>query len=172
MVQDKSLHKFDRQMNQPLTHRQRFALEYASHFIPFLILLEQDIGHDAVIKYLHKLALQEAEEYAAYVVESKGKNDLTVFKEDYSPTTPGISEILTIEVLKDTDDVYAIEISECIWAEVFREAGVPEFGHAAVCSGDVPFAECVNPKISLNLEGTIMEGKKSCRLRYHYKTDS
>ncbi len=164
-------HKFDRPMKRPLSHRERFDLEYASHFIPFLKILAQDMGHEAVIDYLHKLAIQEAEEYAAYVVQSKGKNDLTVFKEDYSPTTPGISDILTIEVTEDSDEAYAIEITECIWAEVFRAAGLAEFGHAAVCCGDVPFAECINPGITLDLEGTLMQGKSACRLRYYYKTN-
>lgn len=169
MDKDQTVHKFDRQMKRPLTHRERFDLEYASHFIPLLKILAEDIGHEAVIEYLLKLAIQEAEEYAAYVVESKGKNDLTVFKEDYSPTTPGISDILTIEVVEDSDDAYTIEITECIWAEVFREAGMAEFGHAAVCCGDVPFAECINPQITLDLEGTLMEGKEACRLRYYYR---
>lgn len=170
MDTNKKTHKFDCPMKRPLTHRERFNLEYASHFIPFLKLLEQEIGHEAVIDYLHKLALQEAEEYAAYVVESKGKKDLSVFKEDYNPTTPGISDLLTIEVVEDTDEAYGIKITECLWADVFREAEAAEFGHAAVCNGDVPFARCINPNIDLALDGTIMEGKEACRLRYHYKS--
>jgi hypothetical protein len=170
MDEKQSPHKFDHQMKRPLTHRERFTLEYVSHFIPFLKLLEEEIGQDAVIETLHKLALQEAEEYAAYVVENKGKNDLSVFKEDYNPTTPGISDFLTIEVVEDTDQAYGIEISECIWADVFREAGAAEYGHAAVCCGDVPFAECINPNIRLDLDGTLMEGENACRLRYYYKS--
>jgi hypothetical protein len=162
-------HKFDQPMKRPLTWRERFELEYASHFIPYLKLLEQEIGREQVIQSLRELALREAEEYAAHVVKTKGKNDLSVFKEDYSPTTPGISDMLTIEVIEDTEDAYGIKITECLWAEVFRQAGAAEYGHAAVCSGDIPFARFINPQIDLDLQGTIMEGRTCCMLRYFVK---
>ena len=159
-------HKFDKPMSRLLTYRQRFELEYASHFIPYLKLLEQEIGRDKVVETLHKLALQEAEEYARYVVTTKGKNNLSVFKEDYSPETPVFNDIMTIEVLENTETAYEIKITECLWAEVFRKADVAEYGHALVCSGDVPFARCVNSQIDLELDGTIMEGEPFCKLRY------
>ena len=44
-----------------------------------------------------------------------------------------------------------------------------EYGLAAVCSGDVPFARYLDPSLDLDLTGTIMEGKPSCTLRYHVK---
>jgi len=159
-------HKFDKLMKRSLTYRERFKLEYASHFIPYLNLLEKEIGHEQVIKSLQKLALNEAEAYAKYVVETKGKNDLSVFKEDYTPATPGMSDILTIEVIEDTEEAYGIKITECLWAEVFRKAGAADYGYAAVCYGDIPFARCINSKIDLELNGTIMEGKPFCMLRY------
>jgi len=162
-------HKFEKPMSDPLTYRKRFEIEYASHLIPYLKILEQEIGREKVIETLRKLALHEAQEYAQYVVNAKGKNDLSVFKEDYSPTTPGMSDILTIEVIEDTDEAYGIKITECLWAEIFRKAGVADYGHAAVCSGDVPFARCVNPQIDLELDGTIMEGKPFCALSYFVK---
>lgn len=162
-------HKFDKPMGRPLTYRERFELEYASHFIPYLKLLEKEIGHERVIQSLQKLALHEAREYAEHVVKTKGKNDLSVFKEDYGPATPGMSDILSIEVTENTDEAYEIKITECLWAEIFRKAGIADFGHAAVCYGDVPFARFINPQIDLNLDGTIMEGKPFCKLRYFIK---
>lgn len=162
-------HKFDKPMSRRLTYRERFDLEYGSHLIPYLKILEQEIGREKVIKSLRKMALQEAEEYARYVVEAKGKNDLSVFKEDYSPTTPGICEILTIDVVEDTETAYAIKITECVWADTFRKAGAADYGYAAVCAGDVPYARSVNPQIDLDLQGTIMEGKPYCMLRYYVK---
>ena len=163
------LHKFDKPTSRPLTYRERFELEYASHFIPYLKILEKEIGREKVIETLRKLAFQEAEDYAQYVVKAKGKDDLSVFKEDYSPDAPGFKEVMTIEVLENTEEAYEIKISECLWAEVFRKTGAADYGHAAVCSGDVPFTHCVNSQIDLDLDGTIMEGKPFCTLRYFYK---
>lgn len=168
-VHPTEVHKFDKPMSRSLTYRERFELEYAAHFIPYLKILEQEIGREKVSESLRKLAALEAEEYARYVIEAKGKNDLSVFKEDYNPNTPGIKEILTIEVEEDTETVYEIRISECLWADVFRQAGAADYGYSAVCAGDVPFARCVNSQIDLELDGTIMEGKPFCNLRYFLK---
>ncbi len=169
-MQDAKTHKFDKPMSRTLTYRERFEIEHASHFIPFLKTLAQEIGREKVIENLLKLSLQEAEEYAAHVVKAKGKNDLTVFKEDYNPTAPGFSDVMTIEVIEDTETVYEIKITECLWADVYQKADAADFGYAAVCAGDVPYARCINPDIDLELEGTIMEGKPFCSLRYFVKS--
>jgi hypothetical protein len=162
-------HKFDQPMNHPLTHRVRFELEYASHFIPYIKILVKELGQEWVIRTLQKLALQEAEGYAEQMVRLKGKNDLSVFKEEFNPSSPGIRDVLAVEVVEDTEEAYGIKITECLWAEVFRKAGMADYGYAAVCFGDVPFARCVNSNIDLSLEGTIMEGKPFCMLRYFIK---
>jgi hypothetical protein len=162
-------HKFDRQMKQPLTWKQYFEAEYVSHFIPYLKILGKEIGKEKVISSLKKLAIQEAEQFAKDFVEAKGRNDLSVFKY-YGPDTPGIKNMLTVEVIEDTENAYEIKITECLWAKVFRDADAVDYGYAAVCSGDVPFAQLVNPNIYLDLKGTIMQGKSTCYLRYYVKS--
>jgi hypothetical protein len=160
-------HKFDKPCGRALTYRQRFRQEFSAHFIPYIKVLDRAVGRAKVIETLHELCRIESEEYAAYVVKAKGKNDLSVFKEDYSPSTPGMNDMLTMEVLEDTDRVWAIKITECLWAKTFQDAGAAQYGYAAVCAGDALFAHAVNPKIDLDLNGTIMEGKPSCTLRYY-----
>jgi hypothetical protein len=162
-------HKFDKLSGRALTYRQRFREEYCAHFIPYIKVLEKAVGHDKVIETLNELCRIESEEYAKYVVRTKGKNDLSVFKDDYSPSTPGMNDMLTMKVLEDTGKVWAIKITECLWAKTFQEAGAAQYGYAAVCAGDALFARAVNPGIDLDLQGTLMEGKASCTLRYYVK---
>ena len=161
-------HKFDRPMERPLTFRERYDIEFASHFIPYLKLLEKAIGHEQVIKSLQELAYLEAKEIAEHMVRAIGKNDLSFFKEIYSPSDPDLKDILTMEVIEDTEETYVVNVTECLWAEIFRKAGAANFGYAAVCS-DVLFTRLVNPQIGLDLEGTIMEGKPCCMHRYFIK---
>lgn len=161
-------HKFDEPIAGQTSYRQRFEAEYASHLIPYLKILEGEIGRAKVIATLRQLALQEAKEYAEYI-KTHEKADLSVFKRHYSPTTPGMKNMITVEVLTNTDKVYEIKITECLWAKVFQDAGAADYGVAAVCSGDVPFARFVDPSLDLDLTGTIMEGKPACILRYHVK---
>lgn len=163
------VHKFDKPCARELTHRQRFRLEYGVHFIPYIKVLDRLLGRERLIETLNEFAREEAKQYAEYVVRAKGKNDISIFKEDYSPTTPGMNEMLTMEVLEDTERVWAIKITECLWAKTFQELNAVEYGWAAVCQGDRLFAQAVNPQIDLDLTGTIMEGKPSCTLRYYLK---
>jgi hypothetical protein len=157
-------HKFDRAMKHPLSYRQFMTVEYAYHFIPFLRILEKEIGPDKVITALKKFTLWESETGAKETVKARGKNDLSIFKDDYNPRTPQ----LTTEVLEDSEKVWDIKITECLWAKVWIDAGAADLGVAAVCAGDSPYAGFINPKIKMDLEGTLMEGKPYCILRYHY----
>ncbi len=134
------LHPFDKPSGRLLTYRQRFREEYAAHFIPYIKVLERKLGHATVIETLTELCRVESEAYARYVANAKGKNDLSVFKEDYSPTTPGMNDMLAMEVVEDTDRVWAIKITECLWATTFVDAGASQYrlrrrlcGRRAVC---------------------------------------
>jgi hypothetical protein len=162
-------HKFDQQIQCPFTRRQKVELEYASHFIPYLKILEKIIGRDKVIESLQELAYQETKGFAEELVKAKGKNDLSLFKEIYDPANPenqDLLDILTWEVGISTDEIFEVKVTECLLAEVFLKAGVGDYGYVAVCS-DVLFTKFVNPQIILDLEGTLMQGKSSCMHRFY-----
>ena len=162
-------HKFDQPIKCPLTRRQMIELEYASHFIPYLKILERMVGRDKVIESLQELAYQETKGFAEKIVREKGKNDLSFFKEIYDPANSENQElldILTWEVGKSTEEIFEVKVTECLIAEVFLKAGVGDYGYAAVCS-DVLFTKLVNPQIGLDLEGTMMQGSSCCMHRYY-----
>jgi len=161
-------HKFDQPIKHPLTNRDWIELEYASHFIPYLKILEKAIGHEQVIKSLQELAFPGVKEYAEHVVKVAGKNDLSIFKEIYSSANPSLCDILTMEVVESTEKTYEVRVTECLLAEVFRKAGVADYGYAYVCN-DILLTRLVNPQIGLDLEGTIMEGKPCCMHRWYIK---
>ena len=155
------IHRFDQPIGCPFTCRQRIELEYTSHFIPYLKFLEKTIGKDKVIESLLDFSSQGVREYAEEVVKSKGKNDLSVFKEIFSSANPHLMEVLTVEVIEDQKDTFIIKVTECLLAEVFKKAGAADFGSAALCR-DVLFTRSINPQIALTLDGTLMEGKACC----------
>jgi len=130
--------------------------------------LEKSIGHDQVIRSLQELAFQGVTAFAEEIVKAAGKNDLSVIKEIFSPSNPALSETLTMEVIESTDETYVVNVTECLLAEVFRQAGAADFGYAYLCC-DALFTRLVNPQIGLDLEGTIMEGKPCCLHRWYVK---
>jgi len=169
MTEQAENHKFNGLMDHPLTYQQYFQLEYGAHFIPYLKILEKEIGREKVLETLETLAIEEARKYADHV-RAQGNCDLSVFRNTYNPAVPEFNQILSIEILENTDKIYEIKITECIWAKTFRDADAAEFGLAAVCAGDAPFARFISPNIDCELTGTCMEGKPFCILRYYLKS--
>jgi hypothetical protein len=161
-------HKFDQPMKHALTYRECTELEYTSHLIPYLKILEKAIGRKQVIIFLQELAYLGVKGYVEDLVNAAGKNDLSIIKEIYSPTNPNLSDVLTMEVIESTEESYVVNVTECLLAEVFRKAGAADYGFAYVCS-DILFTRLVNPEIRLDLEGTIMEGKPGCMHRWYLK---
>ena len=164
----KNQHRFDRPLKRPLTYRQRKELEYTAHFVPYLKFLEQSIGHERVIQSLQELAYQGVKAFAQEVVQSAGKNDLSVIKEIFSPANPNLSGTLTMQVLESTEDTYVVNVTECLLAEVFRQAGAADYGYAYLCCDEL-FTRLVNPRICLDLDGTIMQGHPYCLHRWYVR---
>ncbi len=161
-------HRFDQLTRRPLTHRECIELEHASHFIPYLKHLEKTIGREKVIESLREFAFHRIKEFADDIVKTKGKNDLSVFKELFSPANSDLWDILTIQVIESTEKTFKVKVTECLLAEVFRKAGAAEYGSTVLCC-DVLFTRLLNPQIGLDLEGTLMEGKSYCLYHWYVK---
>ena len=162
-------HRFDQPVQRAPTLREQVELEYASQLIPFLKHLEKTLGRDKVIELLREFAFHGVKQFADEIVKTKGKNDLSVFKEIFSPANPDLWNILTIQVVESTEEIFAIKVMDCLLAQVFRKAGVAEYGSTALCC-DVLFTRFVNPQIGLDLQGTLMEGKPCCAYRWYVKS--
>ncbi len=168
LLPDAPQHRFDLPIGQSLSYRDRVELQYASSLIPYLKTLEQTVGREKVIESLRTFSDRGVRQFAEQVVREKGKNDLSVFKEIFSPSNPGLWSILTVDILKDTEEAFEIRVYECLLAEVFRSAGAEAYGSALLCR-DVLFTHLVNPEIKLHLDGTLMVGKPCCTYRWCVK---
>lgn len=73
---------------------------------------------------------------------------------------------LTMKIVEDTDRVLQLEVTECVWAEVFRDAGLRgRIGHAAVCNMDYYWPPAFNPSFKMKRTKTLMQGDNSCNQR-------
>jgi hypothetical protein len=160
-----SIHRFDLPINPPLTHRDQARLRYAAQYIPFLEFLADKLGRQEVIDLLGEFAFPGLKQFAEELVEEHGGNDLSVFKKLFDPSNPNLVDSLAIQVDKSTDDVLELRVTECLLAQVFREAGAADFGSAAMCC-DVLLTQLVNPDIELQLDETLMKGDACCHYRW------
>lgn len=76
---------------------------------------------------------------------------------------------MLIDVLKETENEFHFNITECRYAEVYKKLNVQELGKYLSCDRDFPFNKGFNPEIKLERTQTIMEGADYCDFRYSKK---
>jgi hypothetical protein len=73
---------------------------------------------------------------------------------------------LAYDVQEQSQDTFDLNVSECRYAQFFKELGAPELGFLRVCSSDFHMAEGFGPDIDLKRTQTIMQGARHCDFRY------
>jgi hypothetical protein len=75
-------------------------------------------------------------------------------------------DALDYNVIERSEDVFAIDVTRCRYAEFYQELGESELGFLLVCSADFTMAEGFDPDIELTRTQTIMQGAGYCDFRY------
>lgn len=163
---DENMHKFDREFPRKLTNRQLMELMYGREFIPFLKHLSAELGEARLIPLLEQHADAKGKEVGPLLVKQFGDSDFATWKKIFRPDNPNSAISLTMSVTEDTDTVHELEVTECLWAEVFCKADAGDLGHALVCHGDFAMAAAFNPRIKMERDKTLMQGHACCNHRY------
>jgi hypothetical protein len=75
-------------------------------------------------------------------------------------------DALKLDVLEQTDESFAFDVTRCRFAELYHALGIPELGAALSCNRDGAMIEGFNPDIELTRTQTIMQGATHCDFRY------
>ena len=73
---------------------------------------------------------------------------------------------LELEIIEQSHDAFAFDVTRCAYAEFYKALGEPELGFLVVCTADFATAEGFGPDISLARTQTIMQGAGHCDFRY------
>ena len=73
---------------------------------------------------------------------------------------------LAYKVQEQSQDTFDLNVTECRYAQFFKELGAPELGFLLVCSSDFHMTEGFGPDIELKRTQTIMQGASHCDFRY------
>ena len=73
---------------------------------------------------------------------------------------------LDYEVIGQSQDAFAVDVTGCRYAEFYKELGEPELGFLLVCSADFDTVEGFGPDVELTRTQTIMQGASHCDFRY------
>lgn len=73
---------------------------------------------------------------------------------------------LEMDVLEQSAERLAFNVTRCRYAEMYRALGVPELGELLSCNRDAALIEGYNREVTLTRTQTILQGAPHCDFRY------
>lgn len=157
-------HKFDIPRDMSMSPKQLVSTQYSQMF-DFLRTMRSKLGEPELIKLMNVYSA----ETGRLVGENQRQNSPDSGFQTYVATfrPPRYANSLTLEIVEDSEKVFLLRVSECMWATVFREAGLDgEIGHATVCNMDYYWPKAFNSNFKMERDRTLMQGHDHCNHRY------
>jgi hypothetical protein len=77
--------------------------------------------------------------------------------------------MMTYDIIVESEEIYEMKVTECLWAKTFRDQNAAEIGYATICHGDFTEATAYHPKLNLKRTKTLMQGHDCCNHRWTWK---
>jgi hypothetical protein len=158
-------HKFDAELGRKLTYRRYYANRYGE-FIELAKALEKEWGRERTVEFLKKRTTEKMTQHGKRQAEETSDNSFEAYVKQFRA---GYENLLTKEVVEDTDTAFELKVTECIWADTFLPADAGHIGYAAVCWGDYAWTSSFNEKMTMVRDKTLMQGHDCCNHRYLWK---
>ncbi len=157
-------HKFDVLQDVPMSSRRRAQMMYRG-LTPVVQLLREELGESETIRMLNITSADIGRQVGSRQAQASPDTSFQTFVQVFRP--PNYADSLTHEVVEDTEKVFALEVRECISAEVLESVGLGgEIGHAIVCNMDYYWPTAFNPDFKMERDKTLMQGNDVCNHRY------
>jgi predicted ArsR family transcriptional regulator len=157
-------HKFDVPQDISMSSRQRAQMMNRG-LAQFIRTLRNELGEPELVRLLNLMSEDIGKQVGARQAQNSPDTSFQSFVQVFRP--PNFADSLTHEVVEDTEKVFALEVTECISAEVMQSAGLGgEVGHAAVCNMDYYWPPAFNPSFKMERTKTLMQGHDICNHRY------
>jgi hypothetical protein len=161
---DTATHKFDVKSSLEMSTMQRVAMQNRS-FIGFIKTLQQEMDSKELLRLLNLYSAEVGRQVGAGQARNAPDTSFQTFVSTFRP--PNFASALTHEIVTDTEKVFELRVTECVWASVFRDAGLGgEIGHAAVCNMDYYWPPAFHQSFKMERDKTLMQGHDCCNHRY------
>lgn len=131
---------------------------------PLVDRLGEEFGRERVVELAAEVIVEVAQSQGAVLAEMMGGNSLEHFAKSMANWTKGGA--LEIDVVEQTDTVFAFNVTRCRYAEMYRELGLAELGAALSCNRDGTMVEGFNSDVTFTRTQTIMNGATHCDFSY------
>jgi hypothetical protein len=161
---DDGTHKFEVEFERTTSVLQDTKRANRSLF-DFIRTLQGELDEKELIRLLNinsaDLGRRVGERQAANSPDTSFQTFVSTFR------PPRYDQLLTLEITEDTDTVFKLRVTECIWAKVFNDAGLGgAIGHAALCNMDYYWPPAFNENFKMERSKTLMQGNECCNHRY------
>jgi len=131
---------------------------------PLLEALGNEFGRERVLEIARQTIIDVARQQGAQLAQSMGGDDLERFAASLDAWKK--DDALQIDVLEQSEERFAFNVTRCRYAEMYRLLGIPELGALLSCNRDWALIQGFNPDVRLERTQTIMEGAPFCDFRY------
>jgi hypothetical protein len=164
----KAQHKFQEELE--LTYEQYFrssvedAVELANAF-------EHVLGRDKALEIIKKWTEKSVTEAVKNQMVKKPIKSFEDFKSlrKEQEQSSGWKHMLTMTHPEETSKKFSYNITECLWAKVFKDLNATDLGYILKCSHDFTMARAYHPKLRLKRTKTLMQGDSFCNHIYYWK---
>jgi hypothetical protein len=164
----KSSHKFQEKVQSGMTYEQYFR-DRCHEMICLAEELERALGRKKALELMGKARDR-------YIVEMTKKERGTVSSfEDFKASekaenaSPYFSHTITLTYPEETPNKLALNVTECLWAKVFKEMKATDLGYVLFCQPDFAYAEACHSNIKMKRTKTLMQGDNYCDHTFYWE---
>jgi hypothetical protein len=137
---------------------------------PLLEALGAEFGQERVLEVARAAVIRIAHEQGAQLAAAAGGDTLSHFAAAQAAWKK--DDAIQTEVLEQSEERFAFNVTRCRYAEMYRALGIPELGAVLSCNRDYALIEGFNPNIKLTRTQTIMQGAPCCDFRFVRQDES
>jgi len=152
-------HKFQKDFRQTYEEAFRWRFEY---YISIMKGLAEYFGRDVLIDMIQR-AVDESHP------KSGSDNPGHTFTDYIESGKKAFENMMTWDIIEESDRAYEIRVTECLWAKTFQERDAADIGYATICYGDFSDARAYHSKLRLERTQTLMQGHECCNHRWTWE---
>jgi len=161
---DDEQHKFEVEADLKMSSLQRVSLQNGN-FIDFIKTLQTELDEEELIRLLEVYSAGVGRRAGERQAERSPDNSFQTYVSTFRP--PRYANLLTHKIVEDSAKAFEIRVTECVWAKVFRDAGLGgRVGQAAICNMDYYWPTAFNKDFKMERDKTLMQGDDCCNHRY------
>lgn len=153
------------------TYEQHFRDVYAGTVL-LARKLEQVLGSEKAFEIVGKVferyAVESTKRHMAERGPIKNFEDFKAFVKE-EQKSPFWSHVLTVTFPEETPEKIVFHVTECLWAETFKEMNAADLGYIMICHPDFATVQTYHPKIKLKRTKTLMQGNSCCDHTFYWE---